>query len=172
MINTYPMQQANRTCHPVILSSCLLLCLLLAACGGAAANNTQTASSNQETAIDSFLADAPVAVKKASVPPQTQVPMTTTSTIPLPEINPLAVVGDMTISGSSTVVDLTNQLYVRFVAAGYAGFIKLAELSTSDGFQAFCRGTTDSVAATRPSRSRVCASLSSSLVDRTRCVLV
>ena len=49
-------------------------------------------------------------------------------------------------------MDLTNQIYVRFVATGYAGFIKLEELSTSDGFQAFCRGETDSVAATRPIR--------------------
>jgi phosphate transport system substrate-binding protein len=156
MIDTYRLRQGTKSYHRpplvgIILPSCLLcLCLLLAACGGSAANKAQTASNSDETAIDNFLADAPVAAKNAAVTPQTRVAVTTTSSIPLPEINPLMVVGDITIAGSSTVVDLTNQIYVRFVADGYAGFIKLEELSTSDGFQAFCQGTTDSVAATRP----------------------
>lgn len=157
MINTYLIQQVNSVYHPVIVRrwsvlSCLLaLCLLLAACGGAA-KNAQTVTNGEEPAIETFLADAPAAaaVKKASAPLAPRVPVTATSSIPLPEIDPLQVVGDIAVAGSSTLTDLSSQLYVRFVTDGYAGFIKLEELSTSEGFQAFCRGATDSVAATRP----------------------
>jgi len=136
--------------HPLILLSCclFLLCLLLAACGSAA-NNTQTVVDQEETAIEDFLANAPIVVKNANILPSTPISVTT-GRIPLPEVNSFQVAGDITIAGSSTVMDLTNRLYVRFVADGYAGFIKLEELSTSEGFQAFCRGATDSVAATRP----------------------
>ena len=158
MINLYPINQENNACPLVTLSPChlvtlssylLLLCLLLAACGGAAANDAQAAVNKEETAIEDFLGNAPVIVKNANTPPPTPI-SATASRIPLPEVDPMLVVGDITIAGSSTVIGLTSRLYVRFVADGYAGFIKLEELSSSDGFQAFCRGATDSVAATRP----------------------
>lgn len=175
MINSVGERQENKACYPVIqplpnsgqhrlvilssptagrhplvlLSSCLfLLCLLLTACGSAA-NDAQTVIDNEETAIEDFLANAPRVVKTASTLPSTPISVTT-SRIPLPEVDPFQVAGDITIAGSATVVELTNRLYARFVADGYAGFIKLEELSTRDGFQAFCRGATDSVAATRP----------------------
>ena len=162
MINPGGERQENKACYPVIqpspdsgrhpptiLSSCLLLlCLLLAACG-ATANDARTVVDNEETAIEDFLANAPMVVKDVSILPSTPISVTT-SRIPLPEVDPFQVVGDITIAGSSTVVELTNRLYVRFIADGYAGFIKLEELNTSDGFQAFCRGATDIVAATRP----------------------
>ena len=169
MINTYSIQQTNQAshtagtrqvqfaCHPrptlgaaVILSSCLLLlCLLLAACGGTTTAAPQAAD-DAEPAIENFLASAPMgSVQTATTARPTAVPVTT-SRIPLPEIDPLQVFGDIGIAGSSTLMDLTNQIYTRFVNDGYAGFIKLEELSTRDGFQAFCAGTTDTVAATRP----------------------
>jgi len=158
MINTYPAQQTNQSAqpiirasgHPAILSAChLLLCLLLAACGGATSDNGQAVGANEETAIENFLDHAPMMVENARAPSPTALPIAA-SRIPLPEVDPLQVVGDISIAGSSTVVGLTNRIYLRFVADGYAGFIKLEEVSTSDGFQAFCRGATDGVAATRP----------------------
>ena len=133
----------------ILLSIYLLLCLLLAACGSVT-TATQQATDAAEPAIENFLASAPVGnAKNETTARPTSVPVTI-SRIPLPEIDPLQVFGDIDIAGSSTLMELTSQIYTRFVTDGYAGFIKLEELSTQDGFQVFCSGTTDTVAATRP----------------------
>lgn len=132
----------------IFLAVCLfILALSLSACGGA---ETRTAAgNNEEPAIEAFLARAPVAPPKNATPLPTQAP-TISSRIPLPEVDPLQVKGDISTTGSDALSGLTERLYRRFVADGYAGFIKLEELSTTDAFVAFCQGATDLVAATRP----------------------
>lgn len=133
--------------HLVFLAAYLLLWLfLLGACDGA---NTAQMVSDDEPAIEAFLASAPVAQNQTQ--PALPTPATgLASRIPLPEIEPLQVVGDINTAGSASLLGLTERLYHRFVADGYAGFIKLEELSSSDAFAVFCRGGTDLVAATRP----------------------
>ena len=121
--------------------------LSLSACGGA--TTTQTAANDEEPAIEVFLASAPVAQQKATTPMPTPRPPVA-SRIPLPEVDPLQVTGDMDTAGSEALSGLTERLYQRFVTDGYAGVIKLDESSTTDAFAAFCRGDTDAVAATRP----------------------
>lgn len=156
MLNLYPGRKAHNTGDPITLATCLpvilsalLFGLLLVACSDASVANTQALRASEETAIEHFLDTAPATVNNATIPPPAAISLSA-SRIPLPEIDPLQVVGDITIAGSSTLVELTNRLYLRFVADGYAGFIKLEELTNSDGFRAFCHGATDSVAATRP----------------------
>lgn len=124
-----------------------ILALGLSGCGGGTA--PQAAANDEEPAIEAFLASAPVAQQKSATALPLPVP-TIASRIPLPEIDPLQVIGDIDTAGSAALLGLTDRLYQRFVADGYAGFIKLEELSTTDAFAAFCHGATDTVAATRP----------------------
>ena len=56
----------------------------------------------------------------------------------LPEVNPLAVSGDIIVAGSSTVYPLTERLAERFRDEGYAGNITIDSIGTGAGFERFC----------------------------------
>lgn len=71
--------------------------------------------------------------------------------IELPEVDPLAVSGDIAIAGSSTVEPVTVAMASRFNDDGFAGNIAIAETGTSAGFERFCdEGSTDISNASRP----------------------
>jgi phosphate binding protein len=62
----------------------------------------------------------------------------------LPEVNPLAVSGDIIVAGSSTVFPLTERMAERFRDEGYAGNITIDSIGTGAGFERFCvAGETD-----------------------------
>jgi phosphate binding protein len=71
--------------------------------------------------------------------------------VALPEVNPLAVTGDIIIAGSSTVYPLTERMAERFRSEGYAGNITIDSIGTGAGFERFCKaGETDIANASRP----------------------
>ena len=69
----------------------------------------------------------------------------------LPEVNALAVSGDIIAAGSSTVYPLAERIAERFVSDGYAGNITIDSIGTGGGFERFCKaGETDIANASRP----------------------
>jgi phosphate binding protein len=73
--------------------------------------------------------------------------------IELPEIDPLAVTGDVIAAGSSTVAPLTQTAIEAFIEAGFAGSITNDSIGTGAGFERFCEaGETDISNASRPIR--------------------
>jgi phosphate transport system substrate-binding protein len=64
--------------------------------------------------------------------------------IVLPEVDPLAVTGDIIAAGSSTVYPLTERMAERFEDEGYAGKITIDSIGSGAGFERFCvTGETD-----------------------------
>jgi phosphate transport system substrate-binding protein len=64
--------------------------------------------------------------------------------VTLPEVNPLAVSGDIIVAGSSTVYPLTERMAERFISEGYAGNVTIDSIGTGAGFERFCvAGETD-----------------------------
>ena len=73
----------------------------------------------------------------------------------LPEVNPLAVSGDIIAAGSSTVYPLTERMAERFIDEGYAGNITIDSIGTGAGFERFCKaGETDIANASRADQGR------------------
>jgi phosphate transport system substrate-binding protein len=83
--------------------------------------------------------------------------------ITLPEIDALAVTGDVIAAGSSTVAPLTQTAIEAFIEAGFAGSITNDSIGTGAGFERFCEaGETDISNASRPIRDserEACAAL-------------
>ncbi len=83
--------------------------------------------------------------------------------VELPEVNPLAVTGDVIAAGSSTVAPLTQAAIDAFINAGFAGSITNDSIGTGAGFERFCEaGETDISNASRPIRDserEACAAL-------------
>jgi phosphate transport system substrate-binding protein len=63
--------------------------------------------------------------------------------IELPEVDPLAVTGDVVAAGSSTVYPVTERMADRFVGAGFSGTITVDSIGSGAGFERFCAGETD-----------------------------
>jgi phosphate binding protein len=73
--------------------------------------------------------------------------------VQLPEVDPLAVSGDIITAGSSTVFPLTSALAEQFEADGYTGTITVDSIGTGAGFERFCvNAETDISNASRPVR--------------------
>lgn len=69
----------------------------------------------------------------------------------LPEVDPLAVTGDIVTAGSSTVFPLTERMAERFHQEGYGGNITVDSIGSGAGFERFCvAGETDISNASRP----------------------
>jgi phosphate transport system substrate-binding protein len=101
-----------------------LALLWLTACGGAA---------------------APVATVPAEASPATE------PSGMLPEVDPMAVEGNIIIAGSSTVYPLTEAMAERFEDEGFAGNITIDSTGTGAGFERFCvTAETDISNASRP----------------------
>ena len=68
----------------------------------------------------------------------------------LPEVDPLAVSGDIITAGSSTVFPLAEAIAERFTDEGYAGNLTIDSIGTGAGFERFCKaGETDIANASR-----------------------
>ncbi len=62
----------------------------------------------------------------------------------LPEVDPLAISGDIVTAGSSTVFPLSERMAEVFTDAGYADEITIASIGSGAGFERFCvDGETD-----------------------------
>jgi phosphate binding protein len=71
----------------------------------------------------------------------------------LPEVDPLAVVGNIVAAGSSTVFPVTERMADLFVRDGFAGTITVDSIGTGAGFERFCvNAETDISNASRPIR--------------------
>jgi phosphate binding protein len=83
--------------------------------------------------------------------------------IPLPEVDPLSITGDIIAAGSSTVGPLTQNAIEAFINAGYSGSITNDVIGTGAGFERFCEaGETDISNASRAIRDgevEACAAL-------------
>ena len=77
------------------------------------------------------------------------------STIQLPEVDPLAVSGDIISAGSSTVFPLSERMAERFQDEGYSGNITIDSIGSGAGFERFCvAGETDISNASRPIKDK------------------
>jgi phosphate binding protein len=125
-----------------------MLVLAVAACGGQAPSTSAPA---EPTA-------APVEPSEAA--------MDLESSVPLPEVDPSTVSGNIITAGSSTVFPLTERMAELFNDDGYTGEITVDSIGTGAGFERFCvAGETDISNASRPikdSESESCA-----LINRT-----
>jgi phosphate transport system substrate-binding protein len=117
-----------------VLGLLLGLSLLVAACGGAA---TPTAAPMEPTAVP----DQPtVAPTESAMMGEVQ----------LPEVDPLALSGNIVSAGSSTVFPLSERMAERFKDEGFGGEITIDSIGSGAGFERFCvAGETDIANASR-----------------------
>jgi len=77
----------------------------------------------------------------------------------LPAVDPLEVIGDIAMAGSSTVFPLAERMAVRFENEGYAGEITIDSIGSGAGFERFCvAGESDIANASRAIRDTEIAS--------------
>ena len=82
-------------------------------------------------------------------------PETAVELVPLPDVDPISVRGNIIIAGSSTVFPLTERIIQRFEEDGYTDTISEESIGTGAGFERFCvAGDTDISNASRPIRPR------------------
>jgi phosphate transport system substrate-binding protein len=116
----------------------LLLAVLLAACGPSATPEPQVIKETAEVVVIKGVDVEEEAIK--------EVPG-----LALPEVDPLAVSGDIVTAGSSTVFPLSERMAERFQDEGYAGNITIDSIGSGAGFERFCvAGETDISNASRP----------------------
>ena len=112
----------------------LVLSMLIAACGGAA---TPTAAPMEPTAIPAQPTTAPAEGPE-------------TGMVELPEVNPLALSGNIVSAGSSTVFPLSERMAERFKDEGFGGEIAIDSIGSGAGLERFCvAGETDIANASR-----------------------
>ena len=128
------MSTVRRSTLPILL----LASLVLAACGTA----TPTSAPAHPTS-----------------PPAAPTEATIQSSVPLPEVDPSSVTGDIITAGSSTVFPLTERMAELFNDDGYTGEITVDSIGTGAGFERFCvAGETDVSNASRAIRDTEVAS--------------
>ena len=121
----------------LLFAAVMILSLVLSACGSA----TPTAETNVPPQPESN----PTAT---TAPAPTQAPVD--SGIMLPEVDPAAFSGDVTVAGSSTVYPLAEAMAERFEDEGFGGNITIASVGSGAGFERFCTtGETDIANASR-----------------------
>jgi phosphate transport system substrate-binding protein len=98
-------------------------------------------------------------VEQPTSPPPAPTEAAMESNVPLPEVDPSAVSGDIITAGSSTVFPLTERMAELFNDDGYTGEITVDSIGTGAGFERFCvAGETDISNASRPIRDSEIAS--------------
>ncbi|MCB9121813.1 MAG: PstS family phosphate ABC transporter substrate-binding protein [Caldilineaceae bacterium] len=141
----------------------VVMALTVAACGGgsepAAAPAAEATVAPAGAAVEApTAAPAEATAAPAESAPAAEAPAAM-SGITLPEVNPLAVSGDIIVAGSSTVYPLAERMAERFIAEGYAGNITIDSIGSGAGFQRFCEaGETDVANASRPIKESEVAS--------------
>jgi phosphate transport system substrate-binding protein len=109
------------------------LAVIAAACGGASSTPT-TAPAGQPSATTATTSSA-----------------TDQMVTGLDLVDPLAVQGDMTLAGSSTVFPLAEAMAARFQDEGYSGEVTIDSIGSGGGFERFCvEGESDIANASRP----------------------
>lgn len=130
------------------LFAVLLLTLAVSACAPAATPTQVPPTTVPPTAVP------PTSVPPTAVPPTTVPTTAQPSGVQLPEVDPLAVTGDIITAGSSTVFPLSERIAERFRDEGYKGNITVDSIGTGAGFERFCKtGETDIANASRPIKS-------------------
>ncbi len=121
------MKQSLPVRHTLIVLMMVLM-LLLSACGGAA----EEAVEPVEEAAATEVMEEMEPTDEAAGGEEAMAGMM------LPEVDPLAVDGDIVIAGSSTVYPLAVAMASRFEDEGYAGQITIDEIGSGAGFERFC----------------------------------
>ena len=74
-----------------------------------------------------------------------------TNAIALPTIQPLAITGDIELSGSLAIAPLNDLMYKRFIQEGYSGIINSSGIYSDTAIELFCEsGKFDVITVTRP----------------------
>jgi phosphate transport system substrate-binding protein len=102
-----------------------------------------TPNANDNLAVARFLTRAPVPVGVRVTPTSMNTGFLPPQGLPLPAVEPLEVVGDLRVSGSSALSPLTRQIYDRFVSAGYRDTMRIEEVNSEVVFQRYCTQTGD-----------------------------
>ena len=113
----------------------LLLAVLLAACGPSATPEPQVIKETVEVVVTQEVEKEVVVTKEVEVEKEVvkEVPV-----LALPEVDPLAVSGDIVTAGSSTVFPLSERMAERFQDEGYSGNITIDSIGSGAGFERFC----------------------------------
>jgi phosphate binding protein len=129
----------------------MLICFLMTVLVLGACASPQNAPAAEPAAVEEPAATEPAAVEEpAAAAPAAEA---AAAGVVLPEVNPLAVSGDIIVAGSSTVYPLTERMAERFIEEGYAGNITIDSIGTGAGFERFCvAGETDISNASRAIR--------------------
>ncbi len=123
--------------------------LLMAACGGKETSSPTPTQPPQPTPQEQTASSATNASSAPADAPQS------TSNTTLPEVDPLAVTGDIVTAGSSTVFPLAERMAERFRDEGYEGNITIDSIGSGAGFERFCvAGETDISNASRPIKDK------------------
>jgi phosphate transport system substrate-binding protein len=123
----------------ILVGLLVMLALTLAACGGAATPAAAPATEAAPPATEAVATAAPPVATEAPAAEAAAAPAPAAGgAIVLPEVNPLAVSGDIIVAGSSTVYPLTERMAERFIAEGYAGNVTIDSIGTGAGFERFC----------------------------------
>ena len=122
----------------------LTLIVILLALGVSACSQAQPAQP----------AAQPAAQSEATAAPAAEVAAPALAAGQLPEVDALAVTGDIIVAGSSTVFPLTERMAERFREEGYSGNITIDSIGSGAGFERFCKaGESDISNASRAIKS-------------------
>ncbi len=147
--------QTNRKVILIMMMSLLLIAGLMTACGGAATPEpaVEEPAPVEEPVAEEAESEAPAPAEEeaeAVEEPAEEVveepagEPAAVSSVELPEVDPLAVSGDIITAGSSTVFPLSERMAERFQDEGYAGNITIDSIGSGAGFERFCvSGETD-----------------------------
>ena len=119
----------------------MVIALGLAACGSR--DETPAAEAPAAAATEAPAAEAPAAeateapAEEADEAPAEE-PMAEGEMVTLPEVDVLAITGDIITAGSSTVFPLTEAMATRFTDEGYAGNITVDSIGSGAGLERFC----------------------------------
>lgn len=127
--------------------------LIAAACGGDGGAEVTTMATTTTAAPTTT----------AAMETETEAVSTTAATVAVAEepaeafglgaVDPLAVSGDIAVSGSSTMFPLAEAMAARFEDEGYSGLITIDSIGSGGGFERFCvAGESDISNASRPIR--------------------
>jgi len=115
----------------ILVVSFLITTLLLAGCASAAPATAPAAATEApaaEAVTETTTTESAPAEESASTEGNTT----------LPEVDPLAVEGDIITAGSSTVYPLSEAVAEQFIDEGYSGNLTIDSIGTGAGFERFC----------------------------------
>ena len=123
--------------HLIFVSLLIITSLLVAACSGGAEapEPVNEVVEEAEVVVEEVVEEAEKAVVEVAEEAEE---MAEEAMAGLPEVDPLAVSGDIITAGSSTVFPLSERMAERFQDEGYAGNITIDSIGSGAGFERFC----------------------------------